>query len=100
MTSGLAPSSLPAVDAAGHAPGGGFGALALLALALAAGYLAACAVWPFTRCRNPRCEGGKVRSPSGRSWRRCTWCKGSGMRLRAGRRVFNAAKTQREKGQK
>lgn len=62
--------------------------LVLLALVLAGGYLAACAIWPFTSCA--RCDGrGKFRSPSGRAWRGCRRCKGSGARLRYGRRVWN-----------
>jgi hypothetical protein len=59
----------------------------LVGLAVTAGYAFACAWWPFMDCR--RCEGlGKIRSPSGRAFRRCRTCKGSGGRLRHGRRVW------------
>lgn len=54
----------------------------------AAGYLAACWLFPFAACR--RCDGsGKKRSPSGRAWRRCKRCKGTGARLRIGRKITN-----------
>jgi hypothetical protein len=55
---------------------------------LAAGYLIACAIWPFASCWH--CEQGKKRSPSGKAWRTCRRCKGSGARLRIGRRLWNA----------
>lgn len=66
--------------------------LAMTAIAIAGVvgvvYLAGCLVWPFTACA--KCEGaGKHRSPSGRAWRTCRRCKGSGGRLRVGRRVVN-----------
>jgi hypothetical protein len=51
-----------------------------------AGYVGACAFWPFAACR--KCDGaGKFRSPSGRAWRNCKRCKGSGKRVRRGVRV-------------
>lgn len=60
--------------------------LALLALAGLAGYLVACAVWPFRSCA--RCSGtGKRRSPTGKAWRPCGRCSGTGRKIRAGRRV-------------
>jgi hypothetical protein len=61
----------------------------LLGLAALAGYLVVCAVWPFAACR--WCGGsGKHRSPSGKAWRPCRRCRGSGRRVRLGRRVFEA----------
>ena len=64
-------------------------ALAILAALLwLAGYAIACWIWPFKACR--RCEGnGKLRSPSGKAWRRCKRCGGSGGRLSAGRWIYN-----------
>lgn len=51
------------------------------------GYAIACRVWPFADCR--KCEGkGRFRSPSGKAWRRCRRCKGSGERVRVGRRLW------------
>lgn len=59
-------------------------------LVLGAGYLAVCALWPYTACR--RCHGtGRHRSPTGRSWRKCGRCGGSGQRRRAGRRLLGRA---------
>ncbi|WP_433368329.1 hypothetical protein ACQPZX_41350 [Actinoplanes sp. CA-142083] len=50
-------------------------------------YLGACAWFPFADCS--KCEGrGKFRSKSGRTFRRCRRCKGSGERIRLGRRVW------------
>jgi len=72
--------------------------LALAALAAAAGYLLTCAVWPFTAC--PRCRGtGKARSPfAGTTWRSCRACRGTGTRLRVGRRMLNRWTTVHRRG--
>jgi len=43
-------------------------------------YYLACQIWPFTACG--RCKGGKHTSPSGKAWRHCTRCGGSGKRRR------------------
>lgn len=60
--------------------------LAGLALLWTVGYLIACLIWPLKACR--KCAGnGKIRSPSGRAWRRCPRCKGAGGRLRLGHRI-------------
>jgi hypothetical protein len=50
-------------------------------------YAAACAVWPYKACY--WCDGGKRKSPSGKSWRSCHWCSGSGQRPRLGRRLWH-----------
>lgn len=96
--SGTIPQVGPAVAGSlpvggGLPPGGGlpWGTLTVIGLVAAALYVAACSWWPFTACRH-RCEGGRVRSPSGRAWRRCWWCKGRGSRVRWGRRVFDAVR--------
>jgi hypothetical protein len=58
-------------------------------LLAAAVYLLACWIWPFAACQ--RCDGlGRFHSPSGKAWRRCRRCKGTGERLRTGHRVVNA----------
>lgn len=63
-------------------------ALILIPVVVTLGYIAVCAVWPYTAC--PRCQGtGKRRSPSGRAWRHCRRCDGTGTRLRLGRRAWN-----------
>ena len=68
------------------------GLLAALAVLWAAGYLAACAYWPFTPCR--RCQGtARLPSPSGRAWRRCPRCRGTGHRIRTGRQVLDWIRT-------
>lgn len=61
--------------------------LVLAGLAAGACYWGACQFWPFTSCL--RCEGGRKFSPSRKNWRTCRKCKGSGRRLRLGRRVWN-----------
>jgi hypothetical protein len=62
--------------------------LALAATVLLAGYLLACWLWPFSSCLV--CGGnGKRRSPSGRAWRNCRRCRGTGTRLRVGRHLWN-----------
>jgi hypothetical protein len=60
------------------------GTLVLVVLVLVGGalYVVACSIWPYTACG--RCDGGKRRSPSGKAWRSCPRCKGSGKRRRFG----------------
>lgn len=76
--------------------------LAYLVLAVAAvgalvGYLIACAVWPFARCK--KCGGsGTRKSPTGRAFRNCRRCRSTGRRLRTGRRVFNAIRVLHREG--
>lgn len=53
-------------------------------------YAAHCWWWPFGNCR--KCDGaGRFRSASGRAWRPCRRCKGSGSRVRFGRRLLTWA---------
>lgn len=85
-----APASVlaPALDYAAAGPSDGLG-VALVAAVLGAGYLAVCAIWPYTACRH--CHGtGKHRSPSGQNWRRCRHCKATGTRSRLGWRIWAA----------
>ena len=71
------------------ASGPPLGALALLTILATGGYLVAAAVWPFTAHR--RCNGtGKLRGPGGKSWRGCRGCAGTGQKVRAGRRGWDA----------
>lgn len=53
-------------------------------------YLAGAVWFPFASCPRAVCEGGRVRSPNRKHWRRCWWCKGKGSRVRLGRRLFEA----------
>lgn len=62
--------------------------LALLATGAAVLYAAACWVWPFGRCK--LCSGkGTGKTLFLRRPRPCRLCKGSGLRLRLGRRAYN-----------
>jgi len=77
----------PLAEAAGN-PAVGRTLLGFIVLALAVGYLAASTFWPYANCG--KCGGGgRFRSPSGKAWRSCRRCKGTGFRLRIGRRVWN-----------
>jgi hypothetical protein len=61
----------------------------MVAAAVVAGlwYALHCWWWPFAACR--KCKGGgRFRSGSGRSWRRCRKCGGTGERVRLGRRFW------------
>lgn len=65
----------------------------LIAWAIGAAVIAApvywfvCWFWPFADCR--KCKGrGQFASPSGKYRRRCRRCKGSGTKVRLGRRVW------------
>ena len=74
---------------------GSWGAHALIGVAI---YAFACWFWPFTDCR--KCEGqGWFRSPSRKNWRKCRRCKGSGSRVRLGRRVVDLLNTSRKAAQ-
>lgn len=51
-------------------------------------YVASCAIWPFKACR--RCAGvGYIGGPFG-GIRLCRRCDATGLRLRLGRRIWNA----------
>ncbi|MFI7587893.1 hypothetical protein ACIB24_12545 [Spongisporangium articulatum] len=70
--------------------------LALAALGLVAGYWFACRFWPYAACW--RCNGtGKLPSPSGKRFRTCPRCKGTGRRLRLGRHVLNTFSSTRDR---
>ena len=52
------------------------------------GYLGLCLVWPYRACRH--CQGlGRFHGPF-HGIRLCGRCDGTGLRLRLGRRVWNA----------
>ena len=62
--------------------------LLLVAPLITLGYVASCVLWPFKACR--RCEGlGQIAGPFG-GIRLCRHCDATGLRLRLGRRVWNA----------
>jgi hypothetical protein len=64
-------------------------ALWLPGLLVTLGYLGTCFVWPFKACRV--CQGhGQIVGPF-RGIRLCGYCAGTGLRLRLGRRLINAA---------
>lgn len=61
--------------------------IALLVAAVLGWKLLAAWLWPFTACS--WCSGtGKVRSPGGKQWRKCWWCKGKASKVRLGRRLW------------
>jgi hypothetical protein len=60
-------------------------------------YGVGCWIWPFRKCR--RCHGtGRRTSPTRRGIRLCRWCRGSGLRLRAGRWIYNQLTHLRREG--
>jgi hypothetical protein len=66
-------------------------ALPLLVLAVVGWYATVCRWWPYSRCWS--CSGtGKSASPSGRHWRPCRRCGGSGTRVRLGGRLLTAGR--------
>jgi hypothetical protein len=60
--------------------------LVIIGLVVAAWYTLACLFFPYAVCGS--CQGGKKRSASGRSFRRCGRCGGSGSKLRFGSRLL------------
>lgn len=66
-------------------------ALVLATTAVTVGYMVACRIWPYAAC--VACDGaGRHRSPSGKAWRTCRRCRGTGARLRVGRWLWNLAR--------
>lgn len=64
--------------------------LILITVLVTLGYLLVCGIWPFRACR--RCQGtGRLRGPM-RGIRLCVRCDGTGLRLRFGRRLWNASR--------
>ncbi|GAB3862898.1 hypothetical protein ACFPIJ_55190 [Dactylosporangium cerinum] len=62
---------------------------AVTAAALAA-YALACWIAPFGRCQG--CKGTGTRQTFlTHRYRPCRWCRGAGLRLRIGRRLYNFA---------
>lgn len=69
-------------------------ALALAVPVIVAWYVINCLIWPFANCL--RCRGaGRFRSPSGRAWRPCRRCGGTGSRVRIGRRLWHWLRSDR-----
>ena len=65
-------------------------AVVLLILAITLGYAAACATYPYKPCRS--CHGfGRFRSALLGGIRLCRRCRGTGLTLRFGRQLYNAA---------
>jgi len=61
-----------------------FAALTLL-------YLAYCWCYPYTACGG--CEGsGKHFTASGEYWRKCRRCKGTGTKIRLGRKLLGSTR--------
>lgn len=62
---------------------------AVLAVMLWLGwYLVTCALFPWRACS--WCDSGKRRNSSGKSWRECGHCGGTGRRARIGQLVLRA----------
>lgn len=52
----------------------------LLVLAVIGLYLLACRIWPYVECG--RCDDGRHPSPSGKAFRHCSRCGGTGRKRR------------------
>ena len=63
--------------------------LAIPLLIVTLGYCASCLIWPYRICR--RCDGYGQRYGLFGVVRPCRHCDGTGLRLRLGRRIWNAA---------
>jgi hypothetical protein len=74
---------------------------AAVALVVLLAYSASCWWLPFANCG--LCSGTGKRYPENqgrrRNFRPCWWCKGTGRRLRWGRRLFNAVQRRRREAQ-
>jgi hypothetical protein len=77
--------------------------LVLLATLTIVGYAAlyaiGCVIFPFGRCRRPRCESGRIHSRLSRKvFRGCPRCEGTGKRVRVGRRVYEYLRSEHKAG--
>ncbi len=88
----------PLLAAAADAPGINRGAIAIVVLALLGAYTMACIAWPWTSCA--RCQNGKLRSPTGKAWRECPRCAGTGRKVRLVRRLWSGFGDLRDRGQR
>lgn len=71
----------------------------IAALGYATYYLISCAIFPFGRCRRPRCENGRIHSRLSRKvFRHCPRCEGTGRRVRIGRRVYEYLRAEQKEG--
>jgi len=72
------------------------GTLTIVAILVTLGYAWSCAVFPYKSCR--ACQGyGKFRSSFLGGIRLCRVCRGTGLTLRTGRRIYNSlARTSRK----
>ena len=89
---------MTALLAAAEAPGINRGAIAIVVLVLLGAYVAACVWWPWTSCG--WCDGGKRRSPTGKAWRDCPRCAGTGRKVRLGRRLWSGFGDLYDRGQR
>jgi hypothetical protein len=91
------PRSVPlpaAAGPAGHQFLGGWPYPIGIAAVLGLIYVVECWWFPFGRCWC--CSGaGRHSRKDGRVWRDCRVCRGSGKRMRLGRRLFNAIQRRR-----
>jgi hypothetical protein len=80
---------------------GGSGLADVVIVLVVAGlaYVVTWYIWPYSPCR--RCDGAKrLFSPTGGgTWRTCSWCDGSGTRMRTGRQIIGLlSRSDRERG--
>lgn len=65
-----------------------FRAVCLVVFVAVPAYVVACRIWSYSACR--RCEGQPhFRTSSGKAWRKCPRCKGTGERIRLGRKIWD-----------
>jgi hypothetical protein len=70
------------------------------AIALAAAvYGAACWVLPFAYCRHCHGVGSRLAGIVRKTPRVCRWCRGTGRRMRFGRRVWNTLARRQHRAQ-
>jgi hypothetical protein len=77
----------PLATTATPLPTSGWLLLAGTAVLAGLAYAASCWLWPFRHCR--RCDGGRIHRDDRKVFRLCRRCKGTGRRLRLGRRLYN-----------
>lgn len=62
--------------------------VAVVVLVAAGWYAVNCWWWPWARCS--RCHGGgRKYAPNGKAFRDCRRCRGTGRRVRLGRRLWD-----------
>jgi len=76
--------------------GGGALTVVIVLAVAAVVYLVSCQLWPFGPCAACSARRGRGAGSNERRWNQCRRCKGSGQRMRIGKRLIDWARSDRK----